>query len=300
MKFESGVYTVIPTPFKDNLVDYDSLIKIINFQISSGIKNIVLLGTTSETPTLDDEEQDKIVNIVWENFKGKVNIIVGIGGNNTKNTIKKGILYKDICDAFMLTVPYYNKPSQNGIYKHFSSIAEIFSDKPIMLYNIPSRCGVSMTPEITAKLFNEYNNIGAIKEASGQVQHSCRISKLCDITVLSGDDGLTLPIMIAGGKGVVSVASNIVPKKMIEIVDLFNQEEIKKAIQINKSLEDLYEYLFVDSNPVPLKHMLSKVGLIESNIVRLPLVEIEDEKILDSINKICQEMTNNLNISKSI
>lgn len=300
MKFESGVYTVIPTPFKDNLVDFDSILKMINYQINSGVKNIVLLGTTSETPTLDDEEQDNIVKTVWENFNGKVNIIVGIGGNNTKNTIKKGILYKNICDAFMLTVPYYNKPSQSGIYKHFSSIAEIFHDKPLMLYNIPSRCGVSMTPEITAKLFNNHDNIKAIKEASGKVQHSLDILRLCDIIVLSGDDALTLPIMISGGKGVVSVASNIVPKKMLEIVNLFNDGNVKEAIRINKNLEELYKYLFIDSNPVPLKQMLLNLKLTESSSVRLPLVEIEENIILDSIKRICQEILNNSNISKSI
>ena len=137
MIFEKGVYTVIPTFFKDRDVDMDSIVKCVEFQVNNGIKNIVLLGTTSETPTLSLEEKNLIVNEIWQKFNSKINIIVGIGTNNTKTTLENAFLYRNVCHAFMITVPYYNKPSQEGIYQHFATIAQLIEDKPIMMYNIP-------------------------------------------------------------------------------------------------------------------------------------------------------------------
>lgn len=300
MIFDYGVYTVIPTFFTQNNVNYDEIINFISFQIYYGIKNIVLLGTTSETPTLTNEEQCNIVYKVWEKFKGKINIIIGIGGNDTKVTIEKGLLLKDYCDAFMVTVPYYNKPTQDGIYKHFSSIANILNDKNILMYNIPSRCGVSMNPDTIVKLFNCYDNIKAIKEASGNVSISQEILNKCEIVVLSGDDSLTLPIMSIGGKGVVSVASNVTPSNILNLVNSFKNGNIKEAIEINNSLYNLFKILFIESNPVPLKYILKKIGFSKESTVRLPLVEITSHENINVINRDIEPFINNVKFNLNL
>ena len=289
MEFKSGVYTVIPTFFKDGEVDLEQLTNAVKIQISSGIKNIVLLGTTSETPTLSIIEQETIVQTVWKEFNGQVNIIVGIGGNNTKATLENAFKFKPMCDAFMVTVPYYNKPSQEGIFKHFSTISQLVGDKPIMMYNIPSRCGVSMTPETIADLYSNHDNIVAIKEASGSISQTLEIKSLCDIKVFSGDDALTLPLMSVGAEGVVSVASNIIPNLMITLVDKFNKET-EEAIELNKKLYPLFKALFLDTNPVPLKYLIFKLGLASDYSVRLPLVDISSEDILSKLNSISEKI----------
>lgn len=294
MEFDIGVYTVIPSIFKESDVhelNLDEILNLINFQIDSGIKNIVLLGTTSETPTLTDEEQDLIVKSVWEKFNGKVQIIVGIGGNNSRKTVENGIKYFSFCDAFMVTVPYYNKPSQNGILKHFEYIAEYFEDKPLMLYNVPSRCGVSMSAEVVANLFYKYSNVKAIKEASGSLSLAQEIINLCDITVLSGDDSNTLPIMSVGGKGVVSVASNIIPVELLTLINYFKENKLKDAIELNKKLYPIFKNLFIDTNPGPLKLMLKLLNITKNDSVRLPLVEMSNQKNI----LILEELAKNIN-----
>ena len=289
MEFKPGVYTVIPTFFRESDVDIDQLINAITNQIANGIKNIVLLGTTSEISTLTNEEQENIVQTVWENFNGQINIIVGIGGNNTKTTLENAFKFRAFCDAFMVTVPYYNKPSQEGIYQHFATIAQLLEDKSIIMYNIPSRCGVSMTPEVIANLYNSFNNIKAIKEATCSIQQSLDIMNLCDIMILSGDDSLTLPLMSIGGRGVVSVASNLIPKLMLKLVELYLNNNLDLATNLNNKLYPLFKSLFLDTNPVPLKYLVHKIGLAEDPSVRLPLVGIQSKEVcekLDSIVKI--------------
>ena len=291
MQFNPGVYTVIPTFFKDSSVDLEQLISCIQYQIDSGIENIVLLGTTSETPTLDEKEQESIVKTAWENFNGQVNIIVGIGGNNTKTTLDNAFKFKDYCDAMMVTVPYYNKPSQEGIYQHFSTIAQLLGDKPIMMYNIPSRTCVSMNPEIIADLYNSFDNIKAIKEASGSISQTLEIKSLCDIVVLSGDDSLTLPLMSVGSDGIVSVASNIVPKHIIAMITLFKNGNLNLATKLNKNLYPLFKNLFIDTNPVPLKYLMVKLTLAKDESVRLPLVKIQSEEVKNKLDEISNLLT---------
>ena len=286
MEFKPGVYTVMPTFFKEGEVDIQQLVNAVKIQIESGIKNIVLLGTTSETPTLTNEEQEKIVQTVWDNFNGKVNIVVGIGGNNTKVTLENAFKFRHLCDAFMVTVPYYNKPSQEGIYQHFATIAQLLEDKSIILYNIPSRCGVSMSPEIIANLYNSFDNIKAIKEATGSLTQALEIKSLCDIMILSGDDSLTLPLMSIGGGGVVSVASNIIPKVMLKLVELYLNNELSLATSLNHKLYPVFKSLFLDTNPVPLKYLINKVGLAEDPSVRLPLVGIQSKEIFEKLDNI--------------
>ena len=159
MNFEQGVYTVIPTYFKDRDIDMESIFNVIRYQINNSIKNIVLLGTTSETSTLTQEDKNMIVTNVWNEFNHKINIIVGIGTNNTKTTLENAFIFREYCHAFMVTVPYYNKPSQEGIYQHFATIAQLIADKSIMIYNIPSRCGVSIEPITIANLYNNFDNL---------------------------------------------------------------------------------------------------------------------------------------------
>jgi len=286
MNFNPGVYTVIPTFFKNSEVDLEQLEKSIIHQINNNVKNIVLLGTTSETPTLSNNEQELIVKTTWEKFNGKINIIVGIGTNNTKTTLENAFKFREFCDAFMVTTPYYNKPSQEGIYAHFSTIAQLIEDKPIMLYNIPSRTGVSISADIVANLYNSFNNIKAIKEASGNIQHSLDIKNLCDIVILSGDDALTLPLMSIGAQGVVSVASNIIPMQMTTLVELFKSNKIDLMIEMNKQLYPLFKSLFLDTNPVPLKYLMVKHGLATDESVRLPLVKIQSADIKNQIDYI--------------
>ena len=297
MDFKYGVYTVIPTYFLNGNVDYTKICDMIELQISSGIKNIVLLGTTSETPTLTQDEQDMIVNTVWNKFKGKVNIIVGIGGNNTKDTLQQAFNYREKSDALMATVPYYNKPSQEGIYQHFATIAQLLEDKPIMLYNIPSRCGVSVEPSVIADLYNNFENIKAIKEASGNIQQTLQIKNLCDIVVLSGDDVLTLPLLSVGAEGVVSVASNIIPKYLLKLVELFKKGDIESSIKLNKKLYPIFKNLFIDTNPVPLKYLMVKLSMINDDSVRLPLVKINSDEKLEILDRIAS-MINELNSSE--
>ena len=290
MEFYSGVYTVIPTFFKDTVIDLEQLKSNINHQINCGIKNIVILGTTSETPTLSEYEENLIVETTWENYNEKVNIIVGIGGNNTKKTIENGYKFQNHCHAYMVTVPYYNKPTQEGIYQHFASIAQLL-DKPIMMYNIPSRCGVSMSPQIIANLYNSFSNIKAIKEASGSITQTLEIKNLCDILILSGDDALTLPLMSVGAVGVVSVTSNIIPKLMLILVDLFNKSDNKKALELNKKMFPIFKSLFLETNPVPLKYLMMKCNLAKSDIVRLPLVTIQSQETKDKLDNLVTDIS---------
>lgn len=296
MQFNPGVYTVIPTFFKDSSVDLEQLVSSIQYQIESGIENIVLLGTTSETPTLDEKEQESIVKTAWENFNSKVNIIVGIGGNNTKSTLDNAFKFKDYCDAMMVTVPYYNKPSQEGIYQHFSTIAQLLGDKPIMMYNIPSRTCVSMNPEIIANLYNSFDNIKAIKEASGSISQALEIKSLCDIVILSGDDLLTLPLMSVGGDGVVSVASNLFPKHILALVKIYKSNNLNLATKLNKNLYPIFKNLFIDTNPVPLKYLMVRYNLATDDSVRLPLVKIQSEEVKNTLN----EMNHLLDIVPSV
>ena len=283
MKFETGVYTVIPTFFKDMGVDMDAIVKTIRFQIDNKVKNIVLLGTTSETPTLSKEEKVEIVTKVWNEFKDQINIIVGIGTNDTKTTLENAFLFREFCHAFMITVPYYNKPSQEGIYQHFSTVAQLIADKPIMMYNIPSRCGVSVEPKIISDLFHSFENIVAIKEASGSIQHTLEINRLCDIIILSGDDALTLPLMSVGAKGVVSVASNIIPDRMIKLVNYYSNGYVNEAYNLNKTLYPFFKALFLDTNPIPLKFFAKEIGLAEEDSVRLPLVKSSDSNKINTM-----------------
>lgn len=281
-----GVYTVVVTPFlEDNKVDYESIDNIIKNQINKGVSGLVLLGTTSESPTLSIVEKLEIVKFVSKHYGGVFEIIVGIGGNNTLKTIEFGKMIKNYVHGFMVTVPNYNKPSQEGIYNHFTMIANTFAEVPIMMYNIPSRCGVNMTPETVKQIYGDCDNIVAIKEASGSLEQAIKIKSLCDIRIFSGDDSLILPILAIGGVGVISVASNIFPWEISHIVNSFSNN-IEQSRNLYYKFHNFIKALFITTNPVPVKYLLCKFGLINYDFVRLPLVKDNnlEEKMKEIVN----------------
>jgi len=283
-----GIFVATITPFKENgEVDEEGIIKIIEFLEKSGVDALVPCGTTGESATLSHEEHKRVVEIYVEN--SSIPVIAGTGSNSTAEAIDLTKHAKDVgADAAMLVTPYYNKPTQRGLIKHFSTIAEEVRDFPLILYNIPSRTAVSMTPETIAKLA-EIENIIGVKESTGDMKQVSMIFKLTedlDFRVYSGDDHLTLPILALGGSGVVSVAANVVPKKMVEMYRSFKKGDLKRAREIHYELLPLFNALFLETNPIPVKKAVELMGLASSRM-RLPMCEISDEneRILRNVMK---------------
>jgi len=283
-----GIFVATITPFKENgEVDEEGIIRIIEFLEKSGVDALVPCGTTGESATLSHEEHKRVVEIYVEN--SSIPVIAGTGSNSTAEAIDLTKHAKDVgADAAMLVTPYYNKPTQRGLIKHFSTIAEEVRDFPLILYNIPSRTAVSMTPETIAKLA-EIENIIGVKESTGDMKQVSMIFKLTedlDFRVYSGDDHLTLPILALGGSGVVSVAANVVPKKMVEMYRSFKKGDLKRAREIHYELLPLFNALFLETNPIPVKKAVELIGLASSRM-RLPMCEISDEneRILRNVMK---------------
>ena len=262
------------TPFTENGdVDYTALSRLIDYQLQNGTDYLVVLGTTAESVTLTSEEQKKIVQLFISRVKGEIPIVLGVGGNNTRSVVEK--LQSDGfegIDAILSVVPYYNKPSQEGIYQHYKHIAEA-TDLPVILYNVPGRTGVNMTSDITLRLANDLKNIVAIKEASGNMTQMGDIIKYKpkDFQVISGDDGITFPLITLGAVGVISVIGNAFPKEFSRMVRLALAGDYANALTIHHSFTELFELLFVDGNPAGVKSMLNMMGYIQ-NELRLPLV----------------------------
>ena len=262
------------TPFTENGdVDYTALSRLIDYQLQNGTDYLVVLGTTAESVTLTSEEQKKIVQLFISRVKGEIPIVLGVGGNNTRSVVEK--LQSDGfegIDAILSVVPYYNKPSQEGIYQHYKHIAQA-TDLPVILYNVPGRTGVNMTSDITLRLANDLKNIVAIKEASGNMTQMGDIIKYKpkDFQVISGDDGITFPLITLGAVGVISVIGNAFPKEFSRMVRLALAGDYANALTIHHSFTELFELLFVDGNPAGVKSMLSMMGYIQ-NELRLPLV----------------------------
>ena len=282
--------TAIVTPFDENFhVNYERLIELAEYLLNKGSDGLVLTGTTGESPALTIEEKLNIYKILVDNFKGKLKIIAGTGGNSTKDAIELSIKAEEIgVDGLMLVVPYYNKPPQEGLYRHFKSIAEAVS-LPIMLYNVPGRTGVNLAPETTLKLA-EIDNIVAIKEASGNLE---QITAICagapqGFAVYSGDDAMTLPVLSVGGKGVVSIASHLVGPELKEMMDCFFAGKVKEAIQIHQRLMPLFKALFITTNPIPLKAAMNMVGL-KVGEPRLPLTTMP-EHLTGNLKNLLQDL----------
>ena len=281
MRFNAGeVITAMITPFKEDLsVDYVALEKLVNHLIENGSDAILVAGTTGETPTLSHDEETEIFEFVKKVVNGRVKIIIGAGSNSTQTAIESSLKAKRLgADAILTVVPYYNKPSQKGMYQHFSSIAKAV-DLPIILYNIPGRTGVNMLPATIAKLAKDFPNIVAVKQSNADLDLISDIKSLCpaDFTVYSGDDSLTLPMMSLGANGVISVASHIVGKEIKEMITAFNTGDNKKALNIHLKLYPIFKKLFMAPNPVPVKEALSRFGMIK-NFVRNPLITLDEEE----------------------
>ena len=282
----TGAMVALITPFQDGEIDFRTFDELIDFQMENGIDGIVPVGTTGESPVLSHAEHKKVIERVVKAVGGKVPVIAGAGSNSTAEAIELAAYAKKIgADATLQVCPYYNKPTQEGFYQHFKAIAEEV-DLPIVLYNIPGRCGAGMTPETIVRLA-EVENIVAIKEATGKLDQASEIASRCDITIVSGDDSLTLPIASVGGKGVISVVANIVPADVKAMTDLILEGDLAQARQWHNKLFPLSKNLLsLATNPIPLKAAMSILNLA-SEEMRLPMTPLEENKrtVLEQILK---------------
>jgi 4-hydroxy-tetrahydrodipicolinate synthase len=271
-----GTGVALVTPFKSNMeVDHDSLEKVIDFVIRGGVEYVVTLGTTGETPTIDRSEKISIANFTFEKVNGRVPVVIGIGGNNTTELVRDLETFPvEKAIAVLSASPYYSKPSQEGLYAHYKTLAEA-SPKPLLLYNVPGRTGRNVTAATTIRLANEIENIQGIKEASGDLAQCMQIlrDKPDDFLVVSGDDALALPQLACGMDGVISVAANAFPGNFSEMVRLALVGNFKEAKEINDELIDAYDLMFIENNPAGVKAFLTELDLID-NYVRLPLVPL--------------------------
>ena len=270
-----GMGVALITPFKaDESVDYDALMRMVDYLVQNNTDFLCVLGTTAETPTLTEEEKQKIKRMVIERVHGRIPILLGLGGNNTR-AIVDALKNDDFTgvDAVLSVVPYYNKPSQEGIYQHYKAIAEARPDMPIVLYNVPGRTGVNMTAETTLRVARDFKNVIAVKEASGNITQMDDIIKNKPHTfdVISGDDGITFPLITLGAVGVISVIGNAFPREFSRMVRLALQGDYANALTIHHKFAELFKLLFVDGNPAGVKAMLNAMGMVE-NKLRLPLV----------------------------
>lgn len=272
-----GLGIALVTPFtKEGKVDFTALRRLLDYQLSNGIDFICLLGTTAETPTLSVEERQQVKDLVVEKVNGQVPILMGCGGNNTAAVVEQ-IQTGDFTgiEGILSVCPYYNKPSQEGLYQHFKAIAAAAATRnlSVVLYNVPGRVGVNMTAETTLRLANECENIVAIKEASGNFTQIDDIikNKPANFDVISGDDGITFPLITLGAVGVISVIGNALPKEFSRMVRLALNGDYQNALLIHHKFTELFKLLFVDGNPAGVKAMLNSMGLVE-NELRLPLV----------------------------
>ncbi|HPV49350.1 MAG TPA: 4-hydroxy-tetrahydrodipicolinate synthase [Smithellaceae bacterium] len=266
-----GAITALVTPFKRGEVDEKALVDLIEFQIAGGIHGLVPCGTTGESPTLTHDEHDRVIEITIKAAKKRVPVIAGTGSNSTAEALRlTRHAYEAGADGALIACPYYNKPTQEGLYRHYELIAQSVPI-PIIPYNIPGRTGVNMSPELIARL-SEIKNIVGIKEASGSLKQMNDVIDMCPpaFDVLSGDDGFTLPLMAIGGKGVISVASNVVPADMAAMVEAARAGDFKKAGKLHKKMSRLFDLLFIEVNPTPVKAALAMMGKIEYEY-RLPL-----------------------------
>ena len=274
----SGSMVALITPFHEGKVDYRTIDELVDYQLESGTDGIVPVGTTGECPTLSHEEHRKVVERVVKSVKGRIPVIAGAGSNSTAEAIELAAFAKKIgADATLQVGPYYNKPTQEGFYQHFKAIAEEV-DLSIVLYNIPGRCGgTGMFPETIARL-SELENIVAIKEATGSLDQASQIAALCDITILSGDDSLTLPIASIGGKGVISVVANIVPADVKAMTDLILEGDFVTARKWHYKLLALSKSLLsMSTNPIPIKAAMAMLNMA-SDEMRLPMTPLEESK----------------------
>ena len=275
-----GAIVAVVTPFKDGGVDETKLTELVEFQIKNGTAGIVPCGTTGESPTLSTAEHERVIEICIKAAKKRVPVIAGTGSNSTEEAVS---LTKNAANAganaALVVSPYYNRPTQKGLYLHFKAIAESV-DIPIILYNIAGRTAVNIEPATIAQLAKDCKNIIGVKEASGSLEQMSTIKRLCpgDFLLFSGDDALTLPVLSIGGVGVISVVSNIAPHAVVHLIDLFNKGEMKKAQALHYKLLALIKAIFIETNPIPIKTAMGLLGMCSADL-RLPLCAMNEENL---------------------
>jgi len=275
----SGSFVALVTPFKNNRVDGEKLKELVEFHVKKGTSGIVPCGTTGESATLSHEEHRVVIDTVVKAVNGRIKVIAGTGSNNTTEAVELTRFAKEVeVDGCLVITPYYNKPTQNGLYLHFKQIAETV-DIPIVMYNVPGRTGINMLPSTVAKL-SKLKNIIGLKEASGNITQISEIVRECGegFDVLSGDDAMTFPVLAVGGKGVISVAANIVPEELAALVGAFNGGDVKKAREMHLRMLPLFGAMFYETNPIPVKTAMNLMGMI-SDEIRLPLCKMSDENL---------------------
>ena len=285
-----GCGTALFTPFKDGALDEGALVRNVERQVAAGIHFLVPLGTTGETPCLSLEERRRILGLTRAHAGGRP-VVVG-GGTNSLSATLESIRALDGADAFLIVVPYYNKPTQEGLYRYFKAVAE-GTDKPVILYNVPGRTGANLAAETTLRLAEEVPGIVAIKEASGNYAQISEIIRCAPegFSVLSGNDDETLPLMATGADGVISVASNVAPREMVALTEAMSRGDLATARSLHHRLSPLFKALFLESNPIPGKAAMARLGLME-NSLRLPLVpasrgtEERMAQVLEALNPI--------------
>ena len=272
-----GTFTALVTPFRNGDVDFAAFEKLIEAQINAGVTGLVAVGTTGESPTLTHDEKHQVIERAIKIAKGKCKVIAGTGTNSTRDTIEAtNFAEKAGADAALLVAPYYNKPSQEGLFRHFKAVADATS-LPIVLYNIPGRCSVDVLPDTVVRLAESCRNIVSIKEASGSVERVGELRRRLpkEFTILSGDDSLTLPFISVGAVGIVSVASNLFPAEVCSLVQACEAGDFKSAETLHRKMLALFKDLFIEPNPVPAKTALAWRGAISAE-VRLPLCEMTE------------------------
>jgi len=267
-----GSMVALVTPFSDGGVDYDALGRLIDFQIAGGTQALVPCGTTGESPTLSHEEHDQVIEYVVQRAAGRVPVIAGTGSNCTKEALRLTYHAKSAgANACLIVNPYYNKPTQQGMYEHVARIAEV--GLPIVLYNIPGRCGVELAPETVVRMYDEIEQVVAVKEATGRIDVTSQIAAACDIAILSGDDSLTLAICSSGGCGVISVLANLLPAEVRRLCDLIASNDLDGARRQHLRLFPLVRACFLETNPIPIKAAMAMAGMIRDEL-RLPMTPL--------------------------
>lgn len=277
----SGVWTALVTPMGESRVDYDSLENLVEMQVRAGVAGIVSVGTTGESPTLSHEEHLEVIRKTVEYAAGRTQVYAGTGSNCTSEAVH---LTREAdaagADGFLVVAPYYNKPSQEGVFLHMSEVAKC-TEKPIVLYSIPGRCGIEISNQTANRLRESFRNVCVLKEAGGKAEKVADLHGLAGdkITILSGDDGKTLDFIEAGAKGVISVASNIIPEKMSEMVALALSGRMGEARAIEAEYAEFFKALFIEPNPVPIKTLMALAGTISDAHVRLPLCKMSEKNL---------------------
>jgi len=284
----TGSITAIVTPFKNGEVDYGAFERLIEFQIQNGTDGILVCGTSGESPTLSYEEHESVIEFAVKSAKKRIHIMAGTGANSTEEALRFTTFAKGVgADSALLVVPYYNKPTQEGLYRHFSKIAKEV-DIDIYIYNIPSRTGIEISVDTLERLAKDHKNIKGSKESTPNMDRISEILKrIPNFTVFSGDDSLTLPMMSLGAKGVISVISNVMPKEIKEFVSYALKGDFEKARNMHYYLLEMFKIMFIETNPIPVKTALSLMGMVKKEF-RLPLCEMlpqNEEKLKEVLKK---------------